>query len=99
MRALPPSSTKELSVFVQQGYLRLLFDASCCVQAVADEITAAVADVRSSLEGENPEDIKEKVSNLQKATMKIGEAMQGQSQQQTPPESEQQQGTGEEKKE
>ena len=50
-----------------------------------------------SLEGENPEDIKEKISNLQKATMKIGEAMQGQSQQ-TPPESEQQ-STGEEKKE
>ncbi len=56
-----------------------------------------MADVRSALEGENPEDIKEKVSNLQKATMKIGEAMQG-SNQQTPPESEQQ-STGEEKKE
>lgn len=67
------------------------------MQAVADEITAAVADVRSSLEGENPEDIKEKINNLQKATMKIGEAMQGQNQQ-TPPESEQQ-STGEEKKE
>ena len=68
------------------------------VQAVADDITAAVAEVRSSLEGENPEDIKEKVNNLQKATMKIGEVMQGQNQQQSPPESEQQ-STGEEKKE
>lgn len=57
-----------------------------------------MADVRSSLEGENPEDIKEKVSALQKATMKIGEAMQSSSQQtQANPEPEQ--GAQEEKKE
>ena len=60
-----------------------------------------MADVRTALDGENPEDIREKISALQKATMKIGEAMQGSSQQ-AAPESEQQsseQSTEGEKKE
>ena len=65
------------------------------MQAVADEITAAVGDVRASLEGDNAEEIREKINVLQKATMKIGEAMSGQSQQ-TP---EAEQNSGEEKKE
>lgn len=68
------------------------------LQAVADEITAAVADVRTALDGEDPNAIKEKISDLQKATMKIGEAMQGSNEQQAAPESEQQT-AGEEKKE
>lgn len=67
----------------------------CAVQAVADEISAAIGDVRSVLEGENAEEIREKVGVLQKATMKIGEAMQGQSQQT----SETDQNASEEKKE
>lgn len=57
------------------------------MQAVADEITKAVADVRGALDGGNAEDIRTKISDLQKATMKIGEAMakEGQSQQQQQP--------------
>lgn len=56
-------------------------------QAVADEITAAVADTRSALEGEDPNLIKDKVNALQQATMKIGQAMQN-SGEQSPPEAE-----------
>lgn len=52
------------------------------IQAVADDITKAVADLRGVLDGDSAEEIRSKVSDLQKATMKIGEAIakEGQSQ-------------------
>jgi len=45
------------------------------LQAVADDITNAVAELRKSLEGENADDIRSKIEALNSSTMKIGEAM------------------------
>jgi len=45
---------------------------------VAEGITKAVGDVRGAMEGENLGDLKEKIEALQKATMKIGEALNAQ---------------------
>ncbi|CAM9663793.1 unnamed protein product [Chrysoparadoxa australica] len=44
---------------------------------VADEIQAAIADVRQALESEDAGEIKDKVATLQQGAMKIGEAIYG----------------------
>jgi molecular chaperone DnaK (HSP70) len=44
-------------------------------QDVVDSITSAVADLKKAVESENVEDIKQKISAAQQASMKIGEAL------------------------
>jgi molecular chaperone DnaK len=44
-------------------------------QADRSAIEAAIAAVRTAIEGENPEDIQQKTMALQQASMKLGEAM------------------------
>ncbi len=46
-------------------------------QSVVDAVNAEIGNVRSVLEGGSAEDIKSKVSDLQKALMKIGESLAG----------------------
>lgn len=47
-------------------------------QAVVDEIEAAAADLRGALESASSADLKEKVTALQTASMKIGSSLSGQ---------------------
>ncbi|CAM6005409.1 unnamed protein product [Sphagnum balticum] len=60
-------------------------------QDVIDNITNAVADLKKSMESENVEDIKQKITAAQTASMKIGEALM---KQQKPSESSDASGTG-----
>lgn len=46
---------------------------------IAESIQSALTDLRSSLDSENPDEIKQKTAAVQLAAMKIGEAMQKQS--------------------
>jgi chaperone protein DnaK len=48
-------------------------------QDVVDAINGAIADLKSSMEGDNAEDIRAKTTALQQAAMKIGESLSGQS--------------------
>jgi molecular chaperone DnaK len=48
-------------------------------QATIDEITAAVKELRNCMDAEDADKMREKIEALQKATMKIGEAIQRQS--------------------
>jgi hypothetical protein len=60
-------------------------------QDVIDNITNAVADLKKSMESENVEDIKQKITAAQTASMKIGETLM---KQQKPSESSGESGTG-----
>eukprot|EP00890_Picochlorum_soloecismus_P004574 jgi/Picsp_1/5117/NSC_02480-R1_protein len=48
-------------------------------QDVVDSINGAIADLKTSMESDNAEDIKAKTTALQQAAMKIGESLSGQS--------------------